>query len=252
MPAVRRTPWLAIVGLVALALIGGASATTRGVAVWRVLEGAPADELSPQDAENLRTLAAWMRVDAGSPLYRQIELLTHQGSARYSAMPITTLMHIVPGAIFLFAAPLQLIPRFRSRRPGIHRRLGYLLLALAVPYALTGIFLSIHEPVFGPLAAVASGSAGVWFIYCAVRAYVAIRRREIDRHREWMLRMLAVAYGIATVRLSFLPIIAVIPIDAAAAGALSFWTGWLIATLLTEWWIRRSRPAQQRALRWAS
>ena len=246
-----RTPWLAIGGLVVLALVGGASAMTRSVAVWRVLEGAPADELSPQDVENLQTLAAWTGIGPGSQLYEQIEQLTHLGVARYNAVPITTLLHVVPGALFLFAAPLQLIPRFRSRRPGIHRRLGYVLLGLAIPYALTGIFFSIHTPVFGPLAAVASGLAGGWFIYCAVRAYHAIRQRAIDSHREWMLRMLAVAYGIAAVRLSFLAIVAVVPIDVAAAGTLSFWVGWLISVLPTEWWIRRT-ARQPQALRWAS
>ncbi len=219
--------------------------------MWRVLDGAPVDELSPQDVENLRTLAAWMKTGAGSQLYQQIERLTHLGSERYNVVPIVTLVHVVPGALFLFAAPLQLIPRFRSRRPGIHRRLGYVLLALAIPYAFTGIFFSIHEPVFGPLAALASGLAGAWFICCAVLAYLAIRKRDIERHREWMLRMLAVAYGIAAVRLSFLAIIAVFPIDVAAAGTLSFWVGWLISVLPTEWWIRRT-ARQPQALRWAS
>lgn len=246
-----RTPWLAIGGLVALALVGGASAVTRGVAVWRVLEGAPVDELSPQDQQNLQTLAAWTRTGAGHPFYSQLEATTRAGTVRYNSVPITTLLHILPGAVFLFVAPLQLVPRFRARRPGIHRRLGYLLLALAVPYAITGIFLSVYQPGFGPLGGLASGLAGVWFVNCAVRAYVAIRRRDLVRHREWMLRAMAIAYGIAIIRLLFLAIVVIVPIDPMALGAATFWAGWLLAALPTEWWIRRTaRPPQ--ALRWAS
>lgn len=247
----RRTPWLAIGGLVALALVGSASAITRGVAVWRVLEGAPVDELSPQDLDNMATLAAVTGTEAGSPFYRQVEETTRAGAMRYNVLPITTLLHIVPGAVFLLAAPLQLVPGFRRRTSGVHRRLGYVLLLLAIPYAVTGIFFSLYKPVFGPLASVASGLAGVWFVYCAVRAYTAIRRRDIDRHREWMLRALAAAYGIAAVRLVFLAMVVIVPFNPIAMGVVSFWAGWLVAALPTEWWIRRT-ARQPQALRWAS
>ena len=247
----RRTPWLAICGLVALALIGGASAVTRGVAVWRVLNGAPVDELSSLDYDNMQTLAAVAGAGATSPLYRDIEATTRAGAVRYNVLPVTTLLHIVPGAVFLFVAPLQLVPRFRRRISGVHRRLGYMLLVLAIPYAVTGIFFSVYKPVFGPLASVASGVAGLWFVFCSIRAYMAIRRRDIDRHREWMLRALAAAYGIATVRLVFLAIVVIAPFDPIAMGVTSFWAGWLVAALPTEWWIRRT-ARQPQALRWAS
>ncbi|MGH8562464.1 MAG: DUF2306 domain-containing protein, partial [Nevskiales bacterium] len=228
-----------------------ASAITRGVAVSRVLAGAPVDELSAQDTENMQTLAGLARSDAGSRWYQEAEAVTRAGAARYNAVPITTLLHIVPGAVFLFVAPLQLVPRFRTRRPGVHRRLGYVLLGLAVPYALTGIFFSLHKPVFGPLAAAASGLAGTWFVYSTVRAYAAIRRRDIDRHREWMLRAMAAAYGIAAVRLVFLAMVIVVPFNPIAMGATSFWAGWLVAALPMEWWIRQTRRERQ-TLRWAS
>ena len=235
----------------ALALIGGASAVTRSVAIWRVLNGAPVDELSPQDYDNMQTLAAVAGADATSPLYRDMEATTRAGARRYNVLPVTTLLHIVPGAVFLFVAPLQLVPRFRSRTSGVHRRLGYALLLLAIPYAATGIFFSVHKPVFGPLAAVASGLAGLWFVFCSVRAYVAIRRRDIDRHREWMLRALAAAYGIAVIRLVFLAMVVIVPFNPIAMGVTSFWAGWLVAALPTEWWIRRTARHPQ-ALRWAS
>jgi uncharacterized membrane protein len=247
----HRTPWLAIGGLVVLALVGGAGAIVRTDAVWRVLDGAPANELSPQDDESIQLLAALAGADASSPWFREAEALTRAGSERYNAVPIITLVHIVPGAIFLFAAPLQLVPRFRVRRSGVHRRLGYGLLVVAIPYAVTGLFFSVYKPVFGPPAAVASGLAGVWFVYSAGRAFAAIRRRDVERHREWMLRALAVAYGIATVRIVFLIMVAVTPFEPMAMGATSFWAGWLVAALPTEWWIRRTSREQQ-ALRWAS
>jgi hypothetical protein len=89
-------------------------------------------------------------------------------------------------------------------------------------------------------------------MYCGVRAYAAIRRRDIDRHRVWMLRALAMAYGIAVIRALFLLVVALVPLDPVAAGAVTFWTGWLLSALTVEWWIRRTTPRRQPALLWAS
>lgn len=248
----RRTPWLAICGLLVLALVGGASAITRAASTWRVLHGAPIDEISPRDRDNMQLLQALTRTGPGDPFHEQLEATTRLGTIRYHSVPITTIVHIVPGAIFLLIAPLQLVPRLRARRPGIHRRLGYALLALAVPYAITGIALSIYQPGFGVAGGLASGVAGLWFVHCAVRAYLAIRRRDVARHREWMLRMMAIAYGIAVVRLVFLAIVIIAPMDPMALGAPSFWLGWLVSAVSTEWWIRRSPRAEGQALQWAS
>ena len=252
MAAVGRTQRLAICGLVALALIGAASAITRTIAVGRVLAGAPPNELSPEDLANLQVLASWMRVDAASDAFQQIEASTRAGAARYNAIPFVTLLHVLPGMIFLLAAPLQLIARFRARASGIHRRLGYVLLALAAPYAITALYLSVREPLFGRVGAAASLLAAVWFIYCVARAYAAIRRRHIDAHREWMVRALAMAYGIAVIRALFLAAVAIVPLDPIAVGAATFWAGWLMSAAMAEWWLRRTTPRQQRALRWAS
>jgi uncharacterized membrane protein len=236
----------------ALALIGAASAITRTIVVSRVLAGAPANELSPEDRANLQVLASWMRVDSGSAAFRQIEASTLAGAARYNAIPFVTLLHVVPGMLFLLAAPLQLIARFRARASGVHRRLGYVLLALATPYAITALYLSVREPFFGRVGAAASLLAGVWFMYCIARAYAAIRRRDIEVHRVWMVRGLAMAYGIAVIRALFLIAVAIVPLDPVAAGAATFWAGWLVSAAAAEWWIRRTAPRQQPALRWAS
>ena len=243
---------LAVIAIVLLALLGSFSAITRAMVVISVLRGAPADELSPADRANLQSLAAILGVDASSQHYRDIEEDTRFASARFNALPYTTLLHVVPGMLFLLLAPLQLVPRFRSRRPRIHRRLGYVLLALAIPYAVTGLYLSFRDPLFGLIGASASGLAAVWFMYCGVRAYAAIRRGDITDHRAWMLRALAIAYGIAVIRAIDLMVLAVVPVTPRVIGGPSFWAGFLVSALAAEWWLRRTSQQQARALKWAS
>jgi uncharacterized membrane protein len=243
---------LAVVAIVLLALLGSFSAITRTMVVVSVLRGAPADELSPEDRANLQALAAAVGADASSQRYREMEEDTRLASARYNALPYATLVHVVPGMLFLLLAPLQLVPRFRSRRPRIHRRMGYVLLAFAIPFAITGLYLSVRDPLFGIVGASASGLAALWFAYCGVRAYAAIRRNDIDDHRAWMLRFLAIAYGIAVIRALDLMVFAVVPVRPRVLGGPSFWVGFLLSALAAEWWIRHTSKPPERALKWAS
>jgi len=243
---------LAVIAIVLLALLGSFSAMTRAMVVISMLRGAPADELSPADRANLQALAAAVGADSSSQRYREMEEDTVFASARFNALPYVTLLHVVPGMLFLLLAPLQLVPRFRSRRPRIHRRMGYVLLMFAIPFATTGLYLSLRDPLFGIVGASASGLAAVWFVFCGVRAYGAIRRRDIDDHRVWMLRALAIAYGIAVIRAIDLMVFVLVPVRPRVLGGPSFWAGFLLSAFVAEWWIRRSSTPQARALKWAS
>ena len=242
----------AVIMLVLLALIGSSSAITRSMVVVGVLRGAPANELAPEDRAVLEWMASAVGVELSSRQYREVEEDTIAGSARYNAVPYVTLLHVVPGMVFLLLAPVQLVPRFRSRRAGIHRRMGYLLLALAVPFAATGFYLSIRDPFFGVVGASASGLAAMWFVYSGVRAYLAIRRRDLDAHRAWMLRALAMAYAIAIIRAIYVVVLVVWPLRPAVVGGPTFWIGFVVSALAAEWWIWRTAKPATRALRWAS
>ncbi len=238
---------LAWIAVAVLAVIGAASAVTRTVAVGRVLGGAPADELSPQDVDNQRRMAALLNIDEASEVYLLTDEDMREASLKYNSLPITMLLHVVPGGIFLLAAPLQLSARLRRRYAVVHRSLGYLLLLLAIPFAFTGLYIAVREPFFGPVAAVAAVTAGVLFINAGVRAYLAIRAGDRDSHRVWMLRFLALAYAIAVIRALSVLVMALFPVGPRALGGPLFWLGWILSALLAEWWIRRTPSASPSA-----
>jgi uncharacterized membrane protein len=234
----KTLAWLAVA---ALALIGAGNAITRTIALTRVLGGAPVDELSPLDVENQRQLLALFGIEEGSDQHRVIDSDTRYASLKYNSLPVTVLLHVVPGGLFLLLAPLQLSSRLRRRYAAVHRSLGYLLLVLAIPFALTGIYIAVRDPVFGPMAATAAVIADGLFINAGVRAFLAIKAGDYRRHREWMLRFLAIAYAIAIIRVLGLSVLAVVPIGPRAIGGPMFWLGWIVSGLLAEWWIRRTR-----------
>jgi len=224
----------------ALAVIGAASAITRTIAAARVLGGAPVAELSPGDVRNQRQLAALFGVEEGSEYYRVIDRDMRDASVKYNSQPVVILLHVVPGGIFLLAAPLQLSAWLRRRYAVVHRSLGYVLLLLAIPFAFTGLYLAVRDPLFGPFGATAAVIAGVLFIHAGVRAYLAIKAGDRVSHRNWMLRFLALAYAIAVIRVLSMIVLALFPVGPRALGAPMFWLGWVLSALLAEWWIRRT------------
>jgi len=233
----KTLAWFAVA---VLAVIGTASAVTRTIAVSRVLGGAPANELSPQDVENLRQVVVLYGIDEGSERYRAFDSEMKRGSLKYNSIPVVMLLHVVPGGLFLLAAPLQLSARLRRRYAFVHRSLGYVLLLLAIPFALTGLYIAVRDPMFGPVGATGAVIFGTAFIHAGVRAYLAIRAGDRVSHRAWMLRFLALAYAIAVMRaLSFIAG-ALFPVTMNDVGAPLFWIGPILSALAAEWWIRRT------------
>jgi hypothetical protein len=231
---------IAWAGVIVLALVGVSSGVMRAIVVTRTLSGTPVSELSYEDRETMRLLSLAVGIAPTSELHRFIEEDTRTASIKYNSHPAMTLLHVVPGAVFLALAPLQLIERVR-RRPAIHRSTGYLLLACALPFALSGFYLAVREPTFGPFGATAAVLAGLLFVHAGVRAYAGIKRGDMAQHRAWMLRFLAVAYGIAVIRVISVPIAMIFPMRPSLFGARSFWFGWTLSILFAEWWIRRSQ-----------
>jgi len=239
----KKLVWLAVAVLM---VIGAESAVIRTIALARVIGGAPAAELSPLDSEIQRQVVALYGIDAGSERHRAIDSDMKRGSLKYNSLPVVMLLHVVPGGLFLLAAPLQLSARLRSRYAVVHRSLGYLLLLLAIPFALTGLYIGVRNPMFGPVGATAAVLLGSAFIHAGVRAYAAIRAGDRVSHRAWMLRFLALAYSIAVMRALSMIAFTLFSVSMSDIGAALFWIGPILSALAAEWWIRRTTPASTR------
>ena len=159
----------------------------------------------------------------------------------FAAHASLTWAHIIPGSVFLGLAPLQFVPGLRDNHLALHRWSGRLLLLTAIPTGLTGMLLQLRSPYGGPLALSAILLAAGLFLGAAGLAYQAIRRRDTERHREWMIRMLAVGLGVATVRLVAAPLILVTGQRPLELMGVAFWLGFALPVAGGEWWIRATR-----------
>ncbi len=160
----------------------------------------------------------------------------------FATHPGLTLMHIVPGGLFLILGPFQFSSRIRTRYIRFHRWSGRVVLLAALPVGLSGLLLGAVFPLGGPLASSAIFTAGVFFLLAVMRAFVAIRRRDVVRHREWMIRMFSIGLGISTVRIVGLLLLVVIPARSLELRTgLSFWIGFALTFAAAEFWVRHTR-----------
>lgn len=160
----------------------------------------------------------------------------------FAGHSILTFLHVILGGIFLTLAPFQFSSRIRSRHVRFHRWSGRALVLVALPLGLSGLLLAALFPFGGPAAASAAFVAGTLFLVALVRAFDAIRRRDVARHREWMIRMFSVGLGIATVRVVSLLLFAITRARFQDIAGFSFWIGWVSTFAAAELWIRHTRP----------
>src|SRR5581483_10287416 len=162
---IRRALWSAVV---LLALIGVAVAIRRAAQLVPIL----INGYSPPAA----------RGAAGAAQFAALDDIF----ARYPAL---TLIHIVPGLLFMVLGPLQFSSSLRARHLRWHRRAGRVYLVCGMVIGLTALAMSLGMPAIGgPTQAIATTLFGAYFLFGLGRAYWHIRRREVARHREWMIR----------------------------------------------------------------
>ncbi len=112
-------------------------------------------------------------------------------------------------------------------------------------FGISGLYFGVVMPFAGITEAVTIVIVSALFLTAVCKAYLAIRRREIARHREWMIRVFAIALGISTVRVVAL----IVDIWLTPAGfrppelfVLSICIGWSLTIGAAELWIRQTRP----------
>jgi uncharacterized membrane protein len=183
---------------------------------------------------------------------RTIDVLLHGAShpassgpfeSRYEAHPYLTLIHVVAGFFFMITGPVQFVESIRLRRPSWHRLSGRIFIVSGVVCAVSALMFVAVLPVFGSFSSSVAVSLGsILFLIAIARAYVLIRRRQVRKHREWMIRAFALGLGIATFRL-LLPILNSPLIGASFMEAWDTvtWLGFSINLLVAEAWIGFTR-----------
>jgi uncharacterized membrane protein len=140
------------------------------------------------------------------------------------------LMHILGGAVALVTGPFQLWSGLRRRVLKVHRALGKLYLAGVLVGSAGAFYMASVSPI--PTFGVALTALGIVWLIVSSMAFIAIRNRRIEVHKEWMIRSYVVTYAFVTFRVvDESGVLAGLGLERLATTA---WVSWSIPLLLTE------------------
>lgn len=136
---------------------------------------------------------------------RRVALSTGTGDAAATegAAPVTlpVLLHIIGATTFVILGALQFSIHLRQRRPSWHRIAGRVVIAVGLLAALSGLWLNVFYSFpagSGELLYLFRLLAGIGMALSIALGFAAIRRRDIRRHRAWMIRAVAIGLGAGT------------------------------------------------------
>ena len=168
---------------------------------------------------------------------------------RYVEHPVVGLLHFGPGLLFVLFAPLQFSPTLRRRHLGLHRRSGRILVVLAAVSGIYALLAGVRLPAYaGSPTLIATLVFGVYFLTALGMGVTRIRQRRVAEHREWMIRVFAIAIAVATIRavVGLIQVFSELSFEEAFGPA--FWIGFTVNALAAEAWIRAA-PAPAGTLR---
>jgi uncharacterized membrane protein len=164
-----------------------------------------------------------------------------EDSRHLSAAPVWHFLHVLGGATFGILGPIQ-FGRVLARRYGaLHRILGRVFVAAGAMISLSSLNLLWHFPDTNSVAM--SGGRLLFGIALGVAlaiAMQAIYKRDLIRHRNWMIRAYAIGIGATAVSMVFFPIYLITGAPPAGPIAdIAFLGAWITCIGFAEALVRR-------------
>ena len=141
-------------------------------------------------------------------------------------------IHIAGGVIALTAGLVQIWLGLTNRVARLHRVLGKVYVGVILFGSIAGFYLALTIPGNLPYASGLFFLCVAWVVTTSM-AVLAIRRRNLLQHREWMMRSYAVTFAFVTFRIG-VDTLTSQGVTANDAQGVMAWACWSIPLLLLE------------------
>jgi len=161
----------------------------------------------------------------------------------YMAHTTMLLMHIIGAMAAIIIGPFQFLDGIRKGRwLKIHRWLGRIYLLGVLFGGFGGLYMA--RLAYGGLPAqLGFAVLGLLWLFTGWMAYILIRNKELERHREWMIRNYALTFAGVMLRL-WLPLLTSIGLDFTIAYIAVAWLCWIPNLFVAQWLIHRNKVEQ--------
>jgi len=163
-------------------------------------------------------------------------------NARFFDAPVPVVLHIVSATLYSLLGAFQFAPGLRRSRPSWHRAAGRVLVVAGLIAALSGVWMAMFYATVPADSALLHafrlffGSAMALSILLGT---LAIQRRDVARHQNWMRRAYAIGLGAGTQALTQLPLLLLFGAPNESTLALMMGAAWVVNLAVAEWLIRR-------------
>jgi hypothetical protein len=157
--------------------------------------------------------------------------------------PLPVVLHVLSASVYAILGTFQFATGFRRRMPGWHRAAGLLLVLCGLAVGLTGVWLTLLDPLQAGtgelLLYVLRLLFGSAMIMSIILGFVSILRGDVVMHRAWMMRSFAIGLGAGTQLLTLTAGSLIIGPPSALSEALLMGAAWVINLAVAERAIRR-------------
>jgi hypothetical protein len=165
----------------------------------------------------------------------------------YTAHLTMLMMHIIGAMLAILIGPFQFLPGIRKGRwLKVHRWLGRTYLISVLVGGLGGLYMAQFS-YGGIVTHLGFAALACLWLYTAYRAYRHISSKEIEQHRQWMIRNYALTFAGVMLRI-YVPLSGPLGIDFLTAYMAISWLCWVPNLLVAQWIIRRTLPARRREM----
>jgi uncharacterized membrane protein len=161
-------------------------------------------------------------------------------NARFVAVPAPVIIHIIAATVFCLVGAFQFVPSLRRR--SWHRRSGRLLVPFGLAAALSGLWMAVYYDLpaqDNQLLEAFRLIFGTLMVVSLVMGVTSIMRRDVTRHRLWMMRAYAIGLGAGTQVVLILPWTLAFGAPSPMTRALLMGSAWVLNLAVVEWVVRR-------------
>ena len=154
------------------------------------------------------------------------------------------LMHIIGSMLAILIGPFQFLQKIRTGRLlNLHRWLGRIYLLSVLVGGFGGLYMA--QFAYGGLVTqLGFGGLGLLWLFTGWMAYILIRNKDIERHREWMTRNYALTFAGVMLRL-WMPTFVMLGIDFTDGYIVTAWLCWVPNLFVAQWLINRRRVGER-------
>src|SRR5690349_19290691 len=158
-------------------------------------------------------------------------------SESFKQRPLTLTIHTLFGPLALISGLTNLLPDMRRRGRWLaHRWIGRVYVVSCLLLGAAGLSMALHA-AGGTFSRVGFTLLALATLVTSAQAYLAIRRRHVRQHREWMLRSYALIFAAVTLRIWLPLLIMAYGGQFLPAYRWVAWVSWVPNALFAEWTI---------------